>query len=166
MVVCVLLNQSKTKTRAGTADSGCAAKKTDGGSGEGMAVASLGTASGLNPQDRIEASPLSGHNHSCTQRSDQPRVSKDTPNICALAAVAPTVRFNALAILATPVFFFANDFNSRTSALVHSRLTDFFLANFGFLFSGTGLVSHNFLQSSISLDGPDVRPFEEDNSTV
>jgi len=32
-----------------------------------------------------------------------------------LAAVAPIVRFNALEILPTPAFFFANDFRSRTS---------------------------------------------------
>jgi hypothetical protein len=43
-----------------------------------------------------------------------------------LTAVAPTVRFNAFEILATPTFFFASDFNSRTSEGVHARLTDFF----------------------------------------
>jgi len=43
-----------------------------------------------------------------------------------LTAVAPTVRFNALEILATPTFFFANDLNSRTSDGVHARLVDFF----------------------------------------
>jgi hypothetical protein len=31
-----------------------------------------------------------------------------------------------LEILATPTFFFASDFNSRTSDGVHARLTDFF----------------------------------------
>ena len=53
-------------------------------------------------------------------------MSSDTPNMCALTAVAPIVRFNAFDILATPTFFFASDFNSRTSDEVHARLTDFF----------------------------------------
>jgi hypothetical protein len=57
-----------------------------------------------------------------------------------LTAIAPAVRFNAFAIRVTPVFFFASDFNSRTSDDVHARLTvvffadvflaDFFLADF------------------------------------
>jgi hypothetical protein len=37
--------------------------------------------------------------------------------------VAPMVRFNAFDMLATPVFFFASDFNSRTSDEVHARRT-------------------------------------------
>jgi hypothetical protein len=53
-------------------------------------------------------------------------VSSDTPNMCALTAVAPIVRFNALDIFVTPTFLFANDFSSRTSDGVHARLTDFF----------------------------------------
>jgi hypothetical protein len=36
------------------------------------------------------------------------------------------VRFNALDIFLTPAFFFANDFNSRTSDEVHARRTNFF----------------------------------------
>ena len=59
-------------------------------------------------------------------RTIYPRVSSETPNWCALTAVAPTVRFNALEIFATPTFFLASDFNSRTSDGVHARLTDFF----------------------------------------
>ncbi|HEX3860483.1 MAG TPA: hypothetical protein VHY35_02180, partial [Stellaceae bacterium] len=55
-----------------------------------------------------------------------PLVSSDTPSWCAFTAVAPTVRFSALEILATPTFFFASDFNSRTSDGVHARLMDFF----------------------------------------
>jgi hypothetical protein len=47
-----------------------------------------------------------------------------------LTAVAPTVRFNALEIPATPTFFLASDLSSRTSAEVQARLTDFFLAGF------------------------------------
>jgi hypothetical protein len=58
-----------------------------------------------------------------------------------LTAVAPTVRFNVFEILVTPTFFFASDFNSRTSVGVQGRLTNFFL---GILVPslGTGLVSH------------------------
>jgi hypothetical protein len=51
-----------------------------------------------------------------------------------LTAVAPTVRFNAFEILATPTFFFASDFNSRTSDGVHARLTDFFFLAISFFF--------------------------------
>jgi hypothetical protein len=55
--------------------------------------------------------------------------------MCAFAAVAPIVRFNDLEILATPTFFFASDFRSRTSDEVHARLTTFFfLAKSRFLF--------------------------------
>jgi hypothetical protein len=57
-----------------------------------------------------------------------PRVSSDTPSFAAFTPVAPDVRFNALAIFLTPIFCFAGDFNSRTSFLVHSRLTTFFFA--------------------------------------
>jgi hypothetical protein len=59
-----------------------------------------------------------------------------------LTAVAPTVRFNALEILATPTFFLASDFNSRTSEAVHARLTVFFLA-ISAPHLRTGLVSHH-----------------------
>jgi hypothetical protein len=48
--------------------------------------------------------------------------------MCALTAVAPIVRFKAFEILATPIFFLASDFNSRTSDEVHARLTICFLA--------------------------------------
>jgi hypothetical protein len=46
--------------------------------------------------------------------------------MCALTAVAPIVRFNAFDTFATPTFFLANDFSSRTSDEVHARLADFF----------------------------------------
>jgi hypothetical protein len=46
--------------------------------------------------------------------------------MCALTAVAPIVRFNALDIFVTPTFLRASDFSSRTSDEVHARLTDFF----------------------------------------
>jgi hypothetical protein len=48
--------------------------------------------------------------------------------MCALTAVAPIVRLEAFEILATPIFFLASDFNSRTSDEVHARLTICFLA--------------------------------------
>jgi hypothetical protein len=71
-------------------------------------------------------SPSQNSGQSWKSRIVHPLVSSDTPSWCALTAVAPTVRFNALEILATPTFFFASDFNSRTSLGVHARLTDFF----------------------------------------
>jgi hypothetical protein len=46
--------------------------------------------------------------------------------MCALTAVAPIVRLSALDIFATPTFFFASDFSSRTSDGVQARLTNFF----------------------------------------
>jgi hypothetical protein len=46
-----------------------------------------------------------------------------------MAAVAPGVRFNALAIFLTPALAFAIDFNVRRSSFVHERRTTvFFLA--------------------------------------
>jgi hypothetical protein len=57
----------------------------------------------------------------------QVRVSNDTPRLNALYRVAPTVRFNVLAILAAWVFFRASVFNVRTSSFVHARRLDIFL---------------------------------------
>jgi hypothetical protein len=71
----------------------------------------------------VEALPIDGGKLAVT-----PRVSSDTPSFAAFTPVAPGVRFNALAIFLTPIFCFASDFNSRTSFLVHSRLTTFFFA--------------------------------------
>jgi hypothetical protein len=51
-----------------------------------------------------------------------------------MTAVAPGVRFNALAIFFTPCLSFAIDFNVRTSSLVQRRTTFFFLANFDSFF--------------------------------
>jgi len=48
--------------------------------------------------------------------------------MCALTAVAPIVRFNALDIFATPRLSFAIVFKARTSSLVQRRITVFFLA--------------------------------------
>jgi hypothetical protein len=56
----------------------------------------------------------------------QPRVSNDTPSFDALTIVAPIVRFNALAIFATPFLSFAIDLNVRTSSFDHARRTTFF----------------------------------------
>jgi hypothetical protein len=54
-------------------------------------------------------------------------VSRLTPSWWAFTAVAPIVRFNALDILVTPVFFFASDFSSRTSDEVQARRVTVFL---------------------------------------
>jgi hypothetical protein len=54
-----------------------------------------------------------------------PRVLKDTRRLTAIACVAPTVRFNALAIFLTPRFSRAIDLNNRNSSLVHARRTTF-----------------------------------------
>jgi hypothetical protein len=56
----------------------------------------------------------------------QSRVDNEIPSWCAFTAVAPMVRFSALEILATPIFFLARDLNSRTSEAVHERRTVFF----------------------------------------
>src|SRR5215471_15861584 len=46
---------------------------------------------------------------------------RETRKASAFWRVAPTVRLSAAAILGAGVFFFAIDFSSRTSSLVHSR---------------------------------------------
>jgi hypothetical protein len=53
------------------------------------------------------------------------RVDRETPSFAAITVVAPGVRFNALAILATPAFAFAIVFIVRTSSFVHARRTTF-----------------------------------------
>jgi hypothetical protein len=59
-----------------------------------------------------------------------------------MTLVAPSERFNALAILVTPFLSLAIVFNVRTSSFDHARrITFFFLANFDSLFLGTGLVA-------------------------
>jgi len=57
----------------------------------------------------------------------QSRVDSEIPSWCAFTAVAPAVRFSALEILATPIFFLARDLNSRKSEAVHERRVGFFL---------------------------------------
>jgi hypothetical protein len=75
------------------------------------------------------------------QSAIHPRVLRETPSFAAITLVAPGERFNAFEIFVTPTFFFASDFNSRTSAAVHARLTSFFLAISAPLLR-IGLVSH------------------------
>src|ERR1700756_1241158 len=53
------------------------------------------------------------------QSAIHPRVLRETPSFAAITLVAPGERFNAFEIFVTPTFFFASDFNSRTSAAVH-----------------------------------------------
>jgi hypothetical protein len=54
------------------------------------------------------------------------RVLKDTRRFTAIARVAATVRFKALAIFVAPHFSLAIAFNVRRSSFVHGRLTDVF----------------------------------------
>ena len=76
----------------------------------------------------LKSTPQNHASLFCVQRTFQRRVSNETPSRCALAAVAPTVRFKAFDILVTPAFCFASDFKARTSDAVHARRIDFFLA--------------------------------------
>jgi hypothetical protein len=95
--------------------------------------------------------------------------------MCALTAVAPIVRFKAFEILATPTFFLASDFNSRTSDKVHARLTIFFLA-IAVPFFRTGLVSRhiqlamssqlNFWEGRLSLSCSHLSQSLDDPATV
>jgi hypothetical protein len=64
---------------------------------------------------------------------------RDTPRFAAITLVAPRVRFNALAILATPAFAFAIVFNVRTSSLDHARRITFFFFGISVPFVRTGL---------------------------
>ena len=59
--------------------------------------------------------------------SDHYCILRETPIVCALAAVAPGVRFNVFAIFATPAFCFTSVLIVRTSSFVHSRRTPGFL---------------------------------------
>jgi hypothetical protein len=58
----------------------------------------------------------------------QARESRDNPILNAFCRVAPSVRFNVLAILAACFFLLASDFNVRTCSGVHPRRFDTFLA--------------------------------------
>jgi hypothetical protein len=49
------------------------------------------------------------------------RESSDNPMLKAFCRVAPSVRFKVLAMRVARVFFFAKVFNTRISAVVHSR---------------------------------------------
>jgi hypothetical protein len=57
----------------------------------------------------------------------QIRVDSDTPSLAAITCVAPGVRFSDFAIFMTPALALAIAFICRTSSLVHSRRTIFFL---------------------------------------
>ena len=57
----------------------------------------------------------------------QTRESSDNPILNAFCRVAPSLRFNALAILAAGFLFLASDFNVRTCSDVHARRFDTFL---------------------------------------
>ena len=58
----------------------------------------------------------------------QARELSDNPILNAFWRVAPSLRFNALAILAAGFLFLASDFNVRTCTGVHARRFDTFLA--------------------------------------
>jgi hypothetical protein len=55
-----------------------------------------------------------------------PRVLNDIPRLTAIARVAPTVRFKALAIFLTPRLSRAIVFNVRWSSFDHARRITFF----------------------------------------
>jgi hypothetical protein len=55
----------------------------------------------------------------------QARESRDSPRLNAFWRVAPSVRFNVLAMLEARVFFLAAVFKIRTSAVDHGRRFDF-----------------------------------------
>ena len=55
----------------------------------------------------------------------QPRESSDSPRLNAFCRVAPSVRFNLLAMLDAWVFLRANVFSVRTSDDVHERRFEF-----------------------------------------
>jgi hypothetical protein len=67
------------------------------------------------------------------------RDSNETPNCDAFIFVAATVRFNPFEIRLTPTFFFASDFNSRTSDEVQARRTIFFFLAILAAFVGAAL---------------------------
>jgi hypothetical protein len=58
----------------------------------------------------------------------QARESSDNPMLNAFWRVAPSVRFNALAIFDAVVFFFASVLSVRTFSVVHARRLDAFFA--------------------------------------
>ena len=74
---------------------------------------------------RVQAAPPI---YKSVAKKNQERESSESPILNAFCRVAPSVLFNFLAILAAAVFFFANDFNSRTSVAVQARRFFDFLA--------------------------------------
>jgi hypothetical protein len=57
------------------------------------------------------------------------RESSDNPILSAFCRVAPSLRFNVLAIFFAGVFLRASDFSSRTGAVVQARLFDVLFMN-------------------------------------
>jgi hypothetical protein len=57
---------------------------------------------------------------------NQARESRDSPKLKAFWRVAPSVRFNVLAMFDARVFFLAAVFNVRTSVVDHGRRFAFF----------------------------------------
>jgi hypothetical protein len=67
----------------------------------------------------------------------------EIPSWWAFTVVAPIVRFNALEIFATPIFFLASDFISRRSDEVHARRVVLFLVGIlSSLLWGARFLSH------------------------
>jgi hypothetical protein len=75
-------------------------------------------------------------------------VLKDIPRFAAITVVAPTVRFNALAIFLGPFFSRASDFNNRRSSLVQGRLAGFFF------FISAPFVSRAFIMAHSHCNAP------------
>jgi hypothetical protein len=81
-------------------------------------------------------------------------VLKDTRRFTAIARVAPTVRFKALAIFVTPCISLAINFNARKSSLVHGRLIIFFFGIHRFLFfENRTFITANFVRNAPSFIG-------------
>ena len=81
---------------------------------------------GVLDADKIKAPPRGRRSTSLGQLvGSQTRESRDSPRLNAFWRVAPSVRFNVLAMLDARVFFLAAVFNARTSAVDHGRRFDF-----------------------------------------
>jgi hypothetical protein len=82
-----------------------------------------------------------------------PRVLNETPRLTAIARVAPTVRFNTLAIFLAPFSSRAIDFNNFRSALVHARRTTFFFFTFASFLRSRAFITANFVRNTPSWPG-------------
>jgi hypothetical protein len=96
--------------------------------------------------------PIRSVARECRSNLQTYRVLSDTPCFAAITLVAPTVRFNALAIFLTPCLSRAIDFNNRKSSLVQRRRTTFFFLAISVPFLEPGLyhtlsfVGHSILR--------------------